>query len=101
MVVASAAVVLVIGVTAALSVAGHQSAAGAVAGLGIGAVTFFLVLATVLRSPTPQRADLNDTVIAEGLAGLTRLDRTLWGRRVERVLRTDKARSGFMCPRTA
>jgi hypothetical protein len=90
-VVATAALALVIGVSASLSAKGHQSAAGVVAGLGIGAITFFLVLATVLRSPTPQRAELTDTAIAEGLACLSRLDRVFWGRRVERVLRNQQS----------
>ena len=70
-----------------LSATGHQPAAALVAGVGVGATTFSLLLVAVLRTPSPLREALTDEKVAAGMACLSRLDRAVWGGRVERYLK--------------
>ena len=85
------AVLLVIAGAATLSATGHQSAAAIMAGVGVGTVTFFLLVLALLRKPTPDRAPSTGTEVAQGLSSLTPLDRALWGRMVEGILRDENS----------
>lgn len=81
------AIVLIVGGASALSAEGYQAAAGILAGVGVGATSFVLVLLAVLRLPPPERGPATDSEVAQGLASLTRLDQVVWGGKVERRLR--------------
>jgi hypothetical protein len=81
------AIALVVVGASVLSATGHQPAAAVVAGVGVGATTFSFLLLAVLRTLPPLREAITEEKVAEGLACLSRLDRAVWGPRVERRLR--------------
>ena len=70
-----------------LSATGYQPAAAIVAGVGVGVTAFSFLLVAVLRTPSPLREAFTEEKVAEGLACLSRLDRAVWGSRVEWCLR--------------
>lgn len=84
-------VAVVVAGASVLSATGYQPAAAIVAGVGVGVTTFSFVLLAVLRMPPPAREAVTEEKVAEGLGCLSRLDRAVWGGKVERRLRNQNS----------